>query len=159
MKNKIMFIAILLFVFLYKTHAQEAIVASGGEASSSGGKASYSIGQVLYTTNIGTNGSVAQGVQQPFEISVLLGIDNQDINLGLTVYPNPTTNLLTLNVSNTELSNFNFQLSDMTGKLIESRKIRNSTESIGMEDLPKSIYFLKLTNNNKEVKTFKIIKN
>ena len=48
--------------------AQESPTAAGGEATGSGGTASYSIGQVVYTTNTGTNGSVAQGVQQPFVI-------------------------------------------------------------------------------------------
>jgi len=48
--------------------AQETIPASGGKASGSGGTASYSFGQVVYTTYTGTNGLVAQGVQQPFEI-------------------------------------------------------------------------------------------
>jgi hypothetical protein len=54
-------------------HAQEAIPAGGGNASGSGGSASYSVGQVVYTTNTGTNGSAAQGVQQPYEISVVSG--------------------------------------------------------------------------------------
>ena len=65
----------------------------------------------------------------------------------------------TLNVGKTELSNLNFQLYDMSGKVIESNKITSITETIRMENLPSSTYFLKVTNNNKEVKTFKIIKN
>ena len=77
----------------------------------------------------------------------------------MKAYPNPTTDYLTLNVSNNEFSNLNFQLIDITGKIIETRKIVNSIETISMEELPKAIYFLKVVNNNKDVKTFKIIKN
>jgi hypothetical protein len=118
----------------------------------------YSVGQIVYTTNTGTKGSVAQGVQQPYEISVVLGVENNAIKLELNAYPNPTTNFLTLNVGETELSTLNFQLYDMSGKLIESRKILSSNETIAMENLLPATYFLKVTNNNKEVKTFKIIK-
>ena len=62
--------------------AQEVISSSGGNVSGSGGSVSYSVGQVVYTTNTGTNGSVAQGVQQPYEISVVTGIEEAtNINL------------------------------------------------------------------------------
>ena len=68
---------------LTSLQAQEAIPATGGEASGSGGSASYTVGQVVYTTNVGTNGnSVAEGVQQPYEISVVTGIpEAKDISL------------------------------------------------------------------------------
>ncbi|MGD0341661.1 MAG: hypothetical protein ABSA76_08155, partial [Bacteroidales bacterium] len=55
-------------------HAQSTITTSGGNASGSGGSASYTIGQVVYSTITGTNGSSAQGVQQPYEISIITGI-------------------------------------------------------------------------------------
>ena len=98
-------------------------------------------------------------MQQPYEISIVLGIEDNSINLELTAYPNPTTNYLTLNVGKAELSTLNFQLYDISGKLIESGKIISSSETIAMGNLSNATYFLKVTNNNKEVKTFKIIKN
>ena len=101
---------------------------------------------------------MAQGVQQPYTISVVLGIEDNSINLDFTAYPNPTINFLTLNVGNAELSTLSFQLYDLRGILIESRKIVSSTETIGMENLPSAMYFLRVSNNNKDVKTFKIIK-
>ena len=159
-KNRKKTVALLLLGFgITVAQAQQATTASGGNASGSGGTVAYSVGQIVYTTNTGATGSVAQGVQQPYEISIVLGIDNHSINLELTAYPNPTTNYLTLNVGKAELSTMNFQLYDIGGKLIESRKIISSSETIAMENLPTATYFLKVTNNNNEVKTFKIIKN
>ena len=78
------------------TQAQESANSSGGDASGKGGSVAYSVGQVVYTTNTGSKGTVAQGVQEPYEISIVLGIDNLTINLELTAYPNPTTSYLTL---------------------------------------------------------------
>mgnify|MGYP000939461876 FL=1 len=137
--------------------AQEAVTATGGEATGTGGTASYTVGQVFYTTATGTNGSVAQGIQQAFEISVTLGVNETAINLELSVYPNPTTNYLTLKVE--ETANLNYQLFDMQGKVIENKKVTTNTTSITMEALPTATYFLNVVKNNQVVKTFKVIKN
>ena len=159
MKHKKVKLSVLLLGLGLSAQAQQAITTMGGNTSGSGGSVSYSVGQLVYKTNSGSSGSVAQGVQQPYEISILLGIEDNSINLELTAYPNPTTNFLTLNAGNAELSTLNFQLYDISGKLIESRKIISSSETIAMENLPTATYFLKVNNNNNEVKIFKIIKN
>ena len=159
MKQKKVKLSVLLIGLGLTAQAQQATTATGGNTSGSGGTVAYSVGQIIYTTNTGTTGSVAQGVQQPYEISIVLGVADNSIKLELTAYPNPTTNYLTLSVGNAELSTLNFQLYDISGKLIESRKIISCIETVAMENLPTATYFLKVTNNNNEVKTFKIIKN
>jgi hypothetical protein len=159
MKHKKVKLSVLLIGLGLTAQAQQATTATGGNASGSGGTVAYSVGQIIYATNTGTTGSVAQGMHQPYEISIVLGIEGNSINLELTAYPNPASNYLTLNVGNSELSTLNFQLYDISGKLIEIRKIISSSEIIVMENLPSATYFLKVRNNNKEVKTFKIVKN
>ena len=159
MKHKKIKISVLLLGLGLTTQAQQVTTATGGDASSSGGSIAYSVGQIVYTSNTGTTGSVAQGVQQTYDISIVLGIDNHSINLELSAYPNPTTDYLKLNLGKVELSTLNYQLNDISGKLIESKKITSATETICMENLPSATYFLKISNNNNEVKTFKIIKN
>ena len=149
----------LLLLGIGGLHAQESPTATGGEATGTGGTASYSVGQVIYTTATGTNGSVAQGVQQPFEISTTVGINETAINLQMSVYPNPTTNYLTLKVEDFELSTLNFQLIDIQGKIIENKKVTASNTTIKMEGQPTAIYFLNVVKNNQVIKTFKIIKN
>ena len=157
-KNKTLALFLLSFG-ITAAQAQQSTNASGGDASGSGGSASYSVGQVVYTTHTGSTGEVAQGVQQPYEISVVTGLEEKQISLNLQAYPNPTSDYLTLNVGNLELSNLNFQLFDLGGKIIESKIITNTTETFRMENLPNANYLLKVFNNDKEVKTFKIIKN
>lgn len=161
---------LLTFTFSLSTlMAQETIPATGGNASGSGGTVSYSVGQVVYTTNTGTNGSVAQGVQQPFEISVVTGIEQTAINLAISAYPNPTTDYLVLKIENYDNGNLSYQLFDMQGKLLENKKVTGNETSIDMSKLVPATYFVKVyavgrndrtgvTEGNKEVKTFKIIK-
>lgn len=151
--------ATFLLLGLGGIHAQEATTATGGEATGAGGTASYSVGQVVYTTATGTNGSIAQGMQQHYEISTTLGINETTINLEMNVYPNPVTNFLTLKVDDVELSTLSFQLIDLKGKVITNKKVNSATTTVAMENLPTATYFLKVTDNNQIVKTFKIIKN
>ena len=151
---------LLLGLGLTGLQAQTAVPTSGGNASGSGGTASYSVGQVGYTTNTGTNGSVAHGVQQPYEISVVTGFEEaKGIDLTISAYPNPTTDYLTLQVKDFKLSTLNFQLYDIQGKLLQSEKITGNQISIVMSNFAPATYFLKVIKGNKEVKTFKIIKN
>ena len=147
--------------------AQTAIPASGGNASGSGGSVSYSVGQVFYNTNKGITGSVTEGVQQPFEISVLTGLDSaKGISLNAEVYPNPATDYLILKVdASTTQSNTSmiYQLYDVSGKMLETKKLQGSETKIGMTNRVAGSYFLKIINlqgnDSLEIKTFKIIKN
>jgi hypothetical protein len=162
MRNKrLKLIAILLLGLGMKgLQAQEALPATGGNASGSGGSARYSVGQVVYQTHTGTNGRVAEGVQQPFEISVVTGIEETyGINLSVTAYPNPTTDYLTLEVKDFELSALHFQLYDMNGKLLQNEKITGNQTSIVMSNLAPAIYFVKVIQENEGVKAFKVVKN
>jgi hypothetical protein len=160
MKNKkTKLVALLVLGFGIKAaNGQQAITTTGGNGSGSGGTVSYTVGQIVYTTHSDTKGTIVQGVQQPYEVLVITGIDNCSVDLKLAAYPNPTTGFLTLQVGNAELYTLNFELYDIAGKLIETRKIISPTETICMDNLPAAVYFLKVTNNKKEVKKFKIIK-
>ena len=57
--------------YIQGQEAHASVNATGGNANSANGSVSYSVGQVFYTTAFSTNGSISEGVQQPFEISVL----------------------------------------------------------------------------------------
>ncbi len=149
----------LLVLGLTGLPAQESINTAGGNASGSGGSVSYSLGQLVYTTNTGSSGSVAQGIQIPYVITEETGIEGTGgISLRVIAYPNPTTDYLTLEVKEFEISNLRFHLYDMQGKLLQNEKIIDYQTSIDMSNLVPSTYFVKVIRGNKEVKTFKIIK-
>lgn len=165
MKHKNVKFLALFFLGLGITglKAQEAIVTSGENATGSGGSASYSVGQIAYTTNYGTTGSVAQGVQQPYEISVVTAIKEAGgINLSVSVYPNPATVFLLLNVdasATLSIQSMSYQLFDMNGKLLQTKKLTGQETQIDMSSYMPAIYFVRVTKENKSVKEFKIIKN
>ncbi len=168
MISKKLKLSILLLSLGLTSQAQQATVAAGGTASGNGGTVSYSIGQVVYTTSTGTNGSVAQGVQQTYEITAVTGIEEaKGISLEVSAYPNPTTDYLTLNVgASTSLNDqpMSYKLYDMNGKIIETKKIVDENTTIVMSNLLPANYFLTVIKimdgkSPQEVKTFKITKN
>ena len=162
MKKILSFLFFLLFLLSIggvRLRAQEAIPASGSNATGSGGSVSYTVGQVFYSTQTATNGSIAQGVQQPYEISVVIGIEEAyGINLICSVFPNPTNNMLTLKVENYNTENLNYQLYDISGKLLETKKVESIQTEISLKEFKPASYFLKVNENAIEIKTFKIIK-
>jgi hypothetical protein len=62
-------------------YAQESANSSGGKAIGVGGTVSYSVGQVFYTTNIGNSSSIAQGVQNAYEI---YSVGNEENNFNIS---------------------------------------------------------------------------
>jgi hypothetical protein len=139
--------------------AQNAISSSGGNASGSGGSVSYTVGQIVYTSISGIGGSVAHGVQQPYEISVPTELEEgRDITLIFSVYPNPTSDFITLKVGDYEKRNLSYWLYGISGNIIETKKVLSFDTQINMGKQVTGIYFLKIIDNSKEIKTFKIIK-
>jgi hypothetical protein len=159
-KKSILILLFLLVCTLTVLQAQTAVPASGGNASGPKGSASYSAGQVVYTTITGNGKSVAQGVQQPFEIMEVSSIEEaKGIKLSVLAYPNPTSDFLTLEILNEVQMQYIASLYDISGKLLQKTKITNKQTSIAMSNYKPATYFLKVSQGNKEIKVFKIIKN
>lgn len=159
MKQKKIIPLLFLLIGSLHLHAQEAVATSGSNATGSSGSVSYTIGQVAYTTPAGSTGSVAQGVQQPFEIFTLTGAEFSNITVNAVAYPNPTHSTLTIAITNYSLESMKYQLIDIMGRAIMENSISEPETLLNMDTLPAATYLLKLVDNNREIKTFKIIKN
>jgi hypothetical protein len=156
LKKTFLFVIVLLATQL--VCSQEAIPVSGGEATGSGGSGSYTVGQVFYTTHTGITGSLSQGVQHPFEFQTLSNPELTTVNLTAVTYPNPTKDFITLKITDRTLHNLRYTLFDVNGKSIASSSITESSTQIQMKYLSIGAYVLKVSQKNKSLKTFKIIK-
>ncbi|MEA1979516.1 MAG: T9SS type A sorting domain-containing protein [candidate division Zixibacteria bacterium] len=160
-KNKsrplVLLVAGLLWAGL--AQSQESANASGGDATGNGGTVAYSIGQIVYTSNTASTGTVDQGVQHAYEIYTV-GIKETALNISLSAFPNPTTENLTLQISDYNNEHLSYQLFDMQGKQLSNGQIVAQQTQINMNSLPKATYFINVVNQeNKKVQSFKIIKN
>lgn len=153
------FILFLTIISFSKSYSQESATASGGNATGTGGSSSYSIGQITYTSQTSSGGLITLGVQQPYEIVTLGNDDFAEISLVMSAYPNPTTDLLNLVLSDDKWNNLSYQLFDTNGRIVSNfQRITASETSVPMQELQKGIYFLAVNNGNKTIKIFKIIK-
>ncbi len=66
----------------------------------------------------------------------------------VNAYPNPVTDDLTVKISGMQGANASIQITDVTGKLIESIIMTGTTETISMSRLAKGIYLLKYSDAN-----------
>jgi hypothetical protein len=124
--TKIKIILLILHVlFLFNLEGQtvhSVLSASGGEAFRTGGSVANSVGQIVYTTNTGTSGSIAQGIEQAYEI-YSVGINDSKLTISLSIFPNPTSDFLTLKIQDYLNENLRFPLVDENGKLISNDQI------------------------------------
>lgn len=156
----ILCLVLLLATYWPEIQSQETISANGITESSGKGTVGYTIGQVAYHANEGVHGSVSEGVQQPYEISIATAIEGvTDINLSAFAFPNPISDQLSLAFNDINTSNLSYGLYDAEGKLLRSKKISSNPEIINMSDLLPAIYYIKVMTENYELKVFKVVKN
>ena len=156
--KKILPVLCLLLWMAADLKAQSNFVAAGGDASGTGGSASYSAGQTDYVSKTGTGGTMTEGVQQPFEITVISGINEDRIDLNATVFPNPASDFVQLRVSGDINPNLVYELVDVNGKIIEKNPVITTLTKVDMSSLSKGTYFLKVNDSDKTIKSFQIIK-
>lgn len=155
-KNTTLLIALLAVTTVVK--AQQNITASGGEATGIGGSSSFSIGQLDYISSTGSGGTVLEGVQQSIEIFTLSNPKLTGLQLKAATHPNPTNDYVILSLSESLLSNLSYALYDIHGQKVTNGTINQTNTQISLQTLSTGIYFLRVHQNNQELKTFKIIK-
>lgn len=159
MKNrKQLACSLSILLFSLSSLAQETTDATGGEAFGSGGTANYSVGQVLFSTVTGTTGSVSEGVQQPYELFTV-GLNDLGIQVEITAFPNPTTDHLIVSTKNSEVKLLELSLYDKQGRRLLTEQITQEETILQLSKLAPATYFLKVTDQQLNYSTIKIIKN
>lgn len=139
--------------------AQSNVVAAGGNAIGADGSSSYTIGQIDYRISANPSYHVNEGIQQPYEIEPLAVANPENIIPVMSVYPNPVTNILNLDIEKVD-GDLHYDLYDVSGKVIRTGvKISGTTTPVSMEGMRTGIYFLSISNGNEVLRGFKIVKN
>ena len=142
--------------------AQSAVVSVGGDAQSNGGSVSYTVGQVAVQTVANSNGSVsvAEGVQQPYEIMTVGVDDYPQIVLDAVVYPNPTDNVAQLRLNGFEIpaDGLRANLYDGNGKRLQTIPVTEDLTTFQIGQYATGTYFLELRDGKRVLKTFKVVR-
>ena len=162
MKQKHLFLTVLCVGFVMFGMAQSAIVPVGGDAQSSSGSVSYTVGQIAVQTTANSSGSisVAEGVQQPYEIQTV-GVDEYpQIVLDAIVYPNPTENLAQLKLNGFEIPDDGLRanLFDGNGKVLQSFPVTDDLTSFQIGQYATGTYYLEVKEGKRTLKTFKVVR-
>lgn len=153
---------ILFFCCLMVTSvfAQSVIVPVGGDAQNNNGSVSYTVGQIAIQTNSNESVSVAEGVQQPYEI-LAVGVDKYpQITLNAVVYPNPTDNFAQLQLNGVEIpvSGLRAVLHDGNGKQLQNIPVVGDLTDIRIGQYATGTYYLELRDGKRVLKTFKVVR-
>jgi hypothetical protein len=103
---------------------------------------------------------------------VAQGIQHQELNKSeniveaiegkaeVFVFPNPTADFVNVNLKGFDLvtGQQSYQLYNLQGRLIKQNAIDQIQSQVSLNNLPPSIYILRIYVNNKVLNTFKIIK-
>ena len=138
--------------------AQSSPVSAGGDQNSPTGSVAYSVGQVVYSSTDGIDGNSNQGVQQPYELFTVEVSEFQD-KIGLTVFPNPATDQITIVLENPDDEAYFYELVNAEGKLIDQQRILTAQTTIQVAELPVATYFLKVSNTHNQQTVFQLVKN
>lgn len=129
----------ILFSFLLflATAAQQALLSASGNAENSTGSSSYSVGQLAYITLTDATGFIIEGVQQPYEIQFLPGIEENNGKLFAgSVYPNPTSGEVTLKIEGWSPYGLLYRITDIRGNLLVEQPVETCQQVVPMESLP-----------------------
>ena len=142
--------------------AQSAVVSVGGDAQSNSGSVSYTVGQVAVQTVANSNGSVsvAEGVQQPYEIMTVGVDDYPQIVLDAVVYPNPTDNVAQLRLNGFEIPSDGLRanLYDGNGKRLQTIPVTDDLTTFQIGQYATGTYYLEVRDGKRILKTFKVVR-
>ena len=153
---KIKFTILFLFLCTLTVSSQEVIASQGNSYSNTSMSIDFTIGEVVIATLNNTGNTLTQGFHQT-NLTVL-AIDDFDINYQARVFPNPTQDLLQVEIQNFE--GLNFKMYDIQGRQLSQQKINSMNTTINTTPYAKGLYLLVILNeNNQLLKTYRIIKN
>ncbi len=140
----------------------QSVNSGGTKMSQSNGSLSFTVGELVVLGQTDSQGNtLGNGFTAGATISTASILEPNAEVLNVKVYPNPTTDLVTVNIQDTKLSEVILEIKDINGKVISIEKYAGMTNNIGINTASWTIgiYFLDLKNSeNKVVGTYKIIK-
>lgn len=163
MKKIILVFFILLWwsggLFAQKINPQ-VISSAGSRYQTNTMSIDWTLGELSITTIQGTSNIISQGFHQSRYIVTATDELSKDLR-NISVYPNPTSDLIQMDISFDVVRSVHVYLKDVNGKQIWNNKYygQQITESTSLSNLPNGMYFLSfIIDGNKSTQTFKIQK-
>ena len=158
-KSTILFLTLIFSSLIFSQELHHETISSIGKnvELDSGIYVTQTIGQHSIASYSINNLTVQQGYQQSFWNSLINS--NEEFDMEITFYPNPTIDYVNFNFSNLESSDLNVLVFDYAGRVLITTKIdiENYKTKLDLSSLPSGSYLIYLNTNKFNYHT-KIIK-
>lgn len=140
-----------------QTISSELISSGGDNFANSNLQLNWSLGELQTESFVGSQYILTQGFhQETFAITKIS--ENPFFDISIVVFPNPTKDFINLKVENNDTKGLYYVLFDLNGEKLLSGEFSDLTEQINFSEYTSGTYFIKILQNNKQVKSFQIIK-
>ncbi len=109
-----------------------------------------------YTLTV-SNGTCKASTTVSVAVSSCIGVQELSAN-GISIYPNPTTDKLNIDINTDLVNNAKISIVDALGKLVISETLTSERTVIRTTNLDTGIYFVRIISNNTEIRVEKLIK-
>ncbi len=166
--QSVLVIALISFngILQAQSLSPQSINAAAVSFSQPNGKLSFTVGELVVLSSIDSDGNqLGGGFTNSAAISVvnttpLMVTEGTDVQVEL--FPNPTTDLLTLSIKSAKLDNFSIEIFDAQGKIMANDNYSSLAKNIGINtsNWSAGIYFLIMKEaKGTTLAHFKIVKN
>jgi len=159
------FISISFFVCnttIAQSIVMQSINSGAANMNQANGSLSFTVGELLVSTQIDSQGnSLGVGNNATSVYSAMTILETDKKLLDVKVYPNPSSNILNIQVNYASIEYFNICICDVQGKLVYHEKHAGISNIIRINttDYKKGNYIISLKNlNNQLLGTYKLIK-
>lgn len=155
--NILFLLCISVMIIPESVHAQsiapQSINSAGAKFSQNNSSLSFTIGNLRVSSSMDNEGnSLSEGFTNESVNSTTLTTIKAPLKdeLNVSIYPNPTSDFVILEIIDTKLEWIYIDILDPTGKLISSEKYSGLNNKIGLSTsgLPNGIYTLNLTSKD-----------
>ena len=138
-------------------YAQSAnlVGVAGDNYSNTNYQLNWSIGETLTETYQNGTNVLSQGFHQ--NTYSVVSVENNS-NIDLRVYPNPTTDLIMVDFNQCENASYVLIIIDLNGKVLHSKKLNGNKVLLNFATYVSGTYLLLVKQQDKLIKSFKIIK-
>lgn len=161
MKKNILLIIVLVginFSFDAQNTIYQVIATSGESFKNSNFQLDWTLGELQTETYDGLDITLTQGFQQADYKKTVTEIEKSELYpTNITVFPNPTSDFIYININNLPIINLEYIITDILGKYLIINNITNNNTKISFNTFKKGTYFIGIKQNSKILQTLKII--
>lgn len=131
------YLLILFYISFNHLQAQNVkssvITTSGASMNQSNAKISFTVGEIVVKTITDGTNSIGQGVVNSSTTNIVTAIRENDISkIKINMYPNPASELVYVDITESKVSDIQVTIYDITGKQISSEKYAVGNNHIGI---------------------------